>query len=161
MNLDAHQLEVLRHMGVPVYLLRTRGAPDAAPSFETAETTLRTKPLSVVKPLAQAVFKADPPADGSAALVASPVITVLGPELHLPAAHLQRFSASRLFQHLCLALRCPLANVAIVENPVLSDTALHFHLPGKAPLKLGALALLNSNWRARRSAWQAIRGWRD
>lgn len=143
-------------MGVPVYLLRSRSAALVTASPEIAEPVVRGTPQGVAKQVTSEIDTAA----SMPILGAAPLVEALSPELRLPAAHLQRFSTSRLFQHLCLALGYPVAEVAIVENPVLSDTGLHFHRPGKAPLKLGALALLNSNWRARRSAWQAIRGWR-
>ena len=50
--------------------------------------------------------------------------------------------------------------IPVVENAVLSDTALHFERPPAAALKLGSMALLRSAWRAKRQAWLAIRLWR-
>ena len=80
-------------------------------------------------------------------------------ELVLPSAEIERFSESRMYRHFCLLLARGDA-IPVVENAVLSDTALHFELPPKLPLKLGSMALLRSAWRAKRQAWLAIRLWR-
>lgn len=80
-------------------------------------------------------------------------------ELVLPSAEIDRFLESRMYRHFCLLLAHGVA-IPVVENAVLSDTALHFELPPKAALKLGSMALLRSAWRAKRQAWLAIRVWR-
>ncbi len=80
-------------------------------------------------------------------------------ELVLPSAEIERFLESRMYSHFCLLLAQGIA-IPVVENAVLSDTALHFELPPNAPLKLGSMALLRSAWRAKRQAWLAIRLWR-
>lgn len=80
-------------------------------------------------------------------------------ELVLPSAEVERFQGSRMYRHFCLLLAQGVA-IPVVENAVLSDTALHFELPPKAALKLGSMALLRSAWRAKRQAWLAIRLWR-
>ncbi len=80
-------------------------------------------------------------------------------ELVLPSAEVERFLESRMYRHFCLLLAQGIA-IPVVENAVLSDTALHFELPPKAALKLGSMALLRSAWRAKRQAWLAIRLWR-
>jgi len=80
-------------------------------------------------------------------------------ELVLPSAEIDRFLESRMYSHFCL-LFAQGAPIPVVENAVVSDTALHFELPPKAPLKLGSMALLRSAWRAKRQAWLAIRLWR-
>lgn len=80
-------------------------------------------------------------------------------ELVLPSAEIERFLESRMYSHFCLLLAQG-SVIPVVENAVLSDTALHFELPPKTPLKLGSMALLRSAWRAKRQAWQAIRLWR-
>ena len=80
-------------------------------------------------------------------------------ELVLPRAEIGRFSESRMYRHFCLLLARGDA-IPVVENAVLSDTALHFELPPLSPLKLGSMALLRSAWRAKRQAWLAIRLWR-
>lgn len=80
-------------------------------------------------------------------------------ELVLPSAEIDRFLESRMYRHFCLLLAHGVA-IPVVENAVLSDTALHFELPPKAALKLGSMALLRSAWRAKRQAWLAIRIWR-
>jgi hypothetical protein len=79
-------------------------------------------------------------------------------EFVLPGAELQRFAQSKLYQHLLLVLK--LDEVPVVENSVLSDTALYFETPGTSKLKLGALSVLRQTWRAKRQAWLAIRLWR-
>ncbi len=79
-------------------------------------------------------------------------------EFVLPGAELQRFGQSKLYQHLLLVLK--LDEVPVVENSVLSDTALYFETPGTSKLKLGALSVLRQTWRAKRQAWLAIRLWR-
>lgn len=79
-------------------------------------------------------------------------------EFVLPGAELQRFAQSKLYQHLLLVLK--LDDVPVVENSVLSDTALYFETPGTSKLKLGALSVLRQTWRAKRQAWLAIRLWR-
>lgn len=80
-------------------------------------------------------------------------------ELVLPSAEIERFLESRMYSHFCL-LFARGSVIPVVENAVLSDTALHFELPPKSPLKLGSMALLRSAWRAKRQAWLAIRLWR-
>ena len=80
-------------------------------------------------------------------------------ELVLPSAEIDRFLESRMYSHFCLLLAQGAA-IPVVENAVLSDTALHFEQPPKAALKLGSMALLRSAWRAKRQAWLAIRIWR-
>jgi hypothetical protein len=80
-------------------------------------------------------------------------------ELVLPSAEVERFSESRMYRHFCLLLAQGIA-IPVVENAVLSDTALHFEQPPKSALKLGSMALLRSAWRAKRQAWLAIRLWR-
>ncbi len=80
-------------------------------------------------------------------------------ELVLPSAEIERFLDSRMYKHICLLLAQGGA-IPVVENAVTSDTALHFELPPKSPLKLGSMALLRSAWRAKRQAWLAIRLWR-
>lgn len=80
-------------------------------------------------------------------------------ELVLPSAEIGRFLESRMYSHFCLLLAQGEA-IPVVENAVTSDTALHFELPPKTPLKLGSMALLRSAWRAKRQAWLAIRLWR-
>ena len=80
-------------------------------------------------------------------------------ELVLPSAEIERFLDSRMYRHICLLLAQGGA-IPVVENAVTSDTALHFELPPKSPLKLGSMALLRSAWRAKRQAWLAIRLWR-
>ena len=80
-------------------------------------------------------------------------------ELVLPSAEVERFLESRMYRHFCLLLAQGIA-IPVVENAVLSDTALHFELPPKAAIKLGSMALLRSAWRAKRQAWLAIRLWR-
>ena len=80
-------------------------------------------------------------------------------ELVLPSAEIERFLGSRMYSHFCL-LFANGAAIPVIENTVVSDTALHFEQPPKAPLKLGSMALLRSAWRAKRQAWLAIRLWR-
>ena len=80
-------------------------------------------------------------------------------ELVLPSAEIERFLESRMYRHFCLLFAHGIA-IPAVENAVLSDTALHFEMPPKSPLKLGSMALLRSAWRAKRQAWLAIRLWR-
>ncbi len=80
-------------------------------------------------------------------------------ELVLPSAEIERFLDSRMYKHICLLLAQGAA-IPVVENAVISDTALHFELPPNTPLKLGSMALLRSAWRAKRQAWLAIRLWR-
>ena len=80
-------------------------------------------------------------------------------ELVLPSAELERFLESRMYRHFCLLFAQGIT-IPAVENAVLSDTALHFEMPPKSPLKLGSMALLRSAWRAKRQAWLAIRLWR-
>lgn len=80
-------------------------------------------------------------------------------ELVVPSAEIERFLDSRMYRHICLLLAQGGA-IPVVENAVTSDTALHFELPPKSPLKLGSMALLRSAWRAKRQAWLAIRLWR-
>ena len=80
-------------------------------------------------------------------------------ELVLPSSEIERFSESRMYRHFCLLLARGAA-IPVVENAVLSDTALHFEMPPQSPLKLGSMALLRSAWRAKRQAWLAIRLWR-
>lgn len=80
-------------------------------------------------------------------------------ELVLPSAEVERFLESRMYRHFCLLLAQGIA-IPVVDNAVLSDTALHFELPPKSALKLGSMALLRSAWRAKRQAWLAIRLWR-
>ncbi len=80
-------------------------------------------------------------------------------ELVLPSAEIERFLDSRMYRHICLLLAQGTA-IPVVENAVVSDTALHFELPPKSPIKLGSMALLRSAWRAKRQAWLAIRLWR-
>ena len=80
-------------------------------------------------------------------------------ELVLPSAEVERFLESRMYRHFCLLLAEGSA-IPVVENAVLSDTALHFELPPMVALKLGSMALLRSAWRAKRQAWLAIRLWR-
>lgn len=77
----------------------------------------------------------------------------------LPSAEIERFMGSRMYHHFCLLFASGAA-IPVVENAVISDTALYFELPPKAPLKLGSMALLRSAWRAKRQAWLAIRLWR-
>ena len=80
-------------------------------------------------------------------------------EFVLPSAEIERFLGSRMYSHFCL-LFANGAAIPVIENTVVSDTALHFEQPPKAPLKLGSMALLRSAWRAKRQAWLAIRLWR-
>ena len=80
-------------------------------------------------------------------------------EFVLPSAEIERFLGSRMYSHFCL-LFAHGAAVPVIENTVVSDTALHFEQPPKTPLKLGSMALLRSAWRAKRQAWLAIRLWR-
>jgi hypothetical protein len=117
---------------------------DSAPVIANviAENAPQANVASVLKPAA--VSKAREPATRA--------------ECVLPAAELQRFAHSKLYQHLQHTLQ--LEAVPVVENSVLSDTALYFELPGTSKLKLGALSVLRQTWRAKRQAWLAIRLWR-
>jgi hypothetical protein len=79
-------------------------------------------------------------------------------ELVLPAADIAWFAPSRFAQHLKRALRMDV--LSIVANSDRSDTALYFDMPGQLLLKLGGIARLRTQWRARRDAFLALRVWR-
>ena len=49
-------------------------------------------------------------------------------ELVLPSAEIERFLESRMYSHFCLLLAHGM-RIPVVENAVVSDTALHFELP--------------------------------
>ena len=151
-------LAMLSAMGVTVY--RTTRRTSALDSTQVKPKT----PLPSQHPRLDPVLE---PAQASlpTPVVAARVQTVakrpasLQRELVLPQAELKRFSESRMYKHLCLLFAAG-ESLAVVENAVLSDTALHYESPPENPVKLGSMALLKTNWRKRREAWLAIRLWR-
>jgi phage tail protein X len=172
----ATQLQMLDALGVTVYRRTRRAAAVVSAPIKATDVGLsRFAPLEnpvVPTPVARAkapeidrdAFEDARPTPVSVPMRPTP--KVLAPrdasirtEFVIAQAELARFESSKLYRHLCLCLAKG-AQVPVVENAVLNDTALHFEVPPAQPLKLGSVALLRSAWRARRQAWQAIRIWR-
>ena len=151
-------LAMLGAMGVTVYRT-TRQTPALEAPHVKPKTPVPTQHL-----------RPDPVLEPAHATLPTPVVAArvqtvakrpasLQRELVLPQAELKRFSESRMYKHLCLLFAAG-ESLAVVENAVLSDTALHYESPPENPVKLGSMALLKTNWRKRREAWLAIRLWR-
>ena len=140
----------------PVFL-RTQQAPLPAaplPAAPLPAAPLPAPALIVLERAAKAAL-----ARPAARLPMANRVASVRTELVLPSAEIERFLGSRMYSHFCL-LFANGAAIPVIENTVVSDTALHFEQPPKAPLKLGSMALLRSAWRAKRQAWLAIRLWR-
>lgn len=153
---SAQAIAMLKAMGVTVY---SRSRSTATQSIEA-----NAKIAKAVDYVAPAALKPEAPALPERAIKAPRNLLSQRPpsvqrELVLPQAELKRFCESRMYRHLCLLFAGGDA-LAVVENAVLSDTALHFESPPELPVKLGSVALLKTNWRKRREAWLAIRLWR-
>lgn len=132
----------------------------AAASLRAAEQVLPWQPAQF-QPVPVPVTAVPTPALArpAARLPLAHRIASVRTELVLPNAEIERFLRSRMYSHFCLLFATGMP-IPVVENAVISDTALHFEQPPKAPLKLGSMALLRSAWRAKRQAWLAIRLWR-
>jgi hypothetical protein len=155
--LSARQLNILHALGVPVYRRFSQVAAIAPPAplalpaiaSELAPDLARTTPeRAPVRPTPARVSTRE-----SSARTRS-----LAAEFVMPSAELRWFGESKLQQHLARALG--FTELIAAENTELADTALYLDLPGSKMLKLGGIARLRSQWRARRDAWQAIRLWR-
>lgn len=157
---SARHIAMLGAMGITVYRTTPRvDAPKAVTSGAAPEAAhKRFKPIPDAELVTALPTQVAPATPLRAASVSKRPASVQR-ELVLPQAELKRFCESRMYRHLCL-LFAPGEDLAVVENAVLSDTALHFESPPAAPVKLGSMALLKTNWRKRREAWLAIRLWR-
>ena len=153
---NASMITMLNAMGVTVYRTTPRAPLVAskpktqAPLREVALEMPRLATPVLAAPTAAAPQRAHAPIKRAASVQR---------ELVLPQAELKRFVESRMYRHFCLLFAAG-EMIAVVENAVLSDTALHFEAPPAGPVKLGSIALLKTNWRKRREAWLAIRLWR-
>lgn len=156
MRPSARSIAMLGAMGVTVYRITPRATARKADTLATAT------PMPF-RAIPEPALLATPPQSAPITPTRAPLLSKrpasVQRELVLPQAELRRFAESRMYRHLCL-LFAPGEDLAIVENAVLSDTALHFECPPAGPVKLGSLALLKTNWRKRREAWLAIRLWR-
>ena len=141
----------------PTFVNEVRAAVRTEARVQNVEDAARFEDLRRQIPSIEAAMPIPPRAAVKLALVnRAPSVRS---ELVLPSAEMERFLESRMYRHFCLLLAQGIA-IPVVENAVLSDTALHFELPPKAAIKLGSMALLRSAWRAKRQAWLAIRLWR-
>jgi hypothetical protein len=162
--MTSRSLQILHAMGVAVYrkpVLRQHLQKAATQQHSvTAEVGLKTKGLSApplhtnVEPI-RAQPKAPVRVVGPAATPRTRSITA---EFVVPQADLARFEGSKLRTHLALVLNVSAASVS--ANTDARDTALLLDVPEKSVLKIGSLARLRSQWRAKREAWLAIRMWR-
>jgi hypothetical protein len=165
--MNQRKFAMIEAMGVTLYR-KTRRVPVAAQLKASQQAVTPTLPQSAPAPRDVFTAQTDTPKVKSiderpVALVAARPAAVTRAaatraEFVLPQSELERFLASRMYRHLCTLLVH--AEIPVVENAVISDTALHFELPNQKPLKLGSLALLRSAWRAKRQTWLAIRLWR-
>ncbi len=157
-------LQILHAMGVPVY---RKSVAKVARKPETMQTTLATKPTPARPPVAIDTERATAAASSIAPRAAptraiGPVATArtrsTAIEFVVPQAELMRFQTSKLRLHLALTLLVPDAPTS--ANSDARDTAVLLDVPEQSVLKIGSLARLRSQWRAKREAWLAIRMWR-
>jgi hypothetical protein len=154
--LSARQLNILHALGVPVYRRFSQAAVLAPPAPLAVPVIAFAPDLTPAAP--QRGSEKTPARQSSPARESSVRTRSLAPEFVMPSAELRWFGESKLQLHLARALG--FAELIAAENTELTDTALYLDLPGSKMLKLGGIARLRSQWRARRDAWQAIRLWR-
>jgi hypothetical protein len=158
--LTARRRHILHAMGVNVYR-----RPSAAPA---PEAQLDPTPVELAIP-GRTAFQIPsaplPPVNHQRPEKLLPIKKPSTPRMRagstewaLPEADLAWFLRSKMKLHLQLTLKQ--ADIVAAANSDASDTALYFDRPETALLKVGGIARLRTQWRAKRDAWLALRMWR-